>query len=851
MEFIFGNSGKGYGLMLKNDSRDEGISEHLQKVGIFNTPVSENLYAYKIITDGRTFTTIFNMFSGDTAFERGAHYNHVKWVEAGREYFLHRDFFEKMLSGFAQQNDIEQLRKGSENVGFAINTSVPAVSKFNRDVLLGALHALHTDENKILIGLDAIVGYDFDATARGFIYAVFENLNVNLRITTPYVTSCGIDVFKDSPYRLCVVPSAKLLGGAKDGIVTIGTDYTFSKADEWAEYLEWVVDINTFKKDDFFAEYDNLIGKYELGASDLLLEYYFAQKEGAQRLSKIFLDSVSNVIASGDEFAVPKIHRELLQGFHNSATGNILTSADKINLLDVESFIKENNRQLLYLSSVYGDKLIPELEMLISNSLPKSLDEPLEDSDLAGMSSIETLISEYSTYIRSQNDAGSLVFSRILFYLNKYYNYLVEGYKYKEKNIESIRTSFASLSTINEIDYYNVSTSSSDRFRFDFSEVIEVARVEALYRGFALERLNSQHIRMPKDDKEDLMSAFLTYVERLKSEEDALVNRVKELVTELDSTKRECSVYKSERDTARRESDSYSRTIEKYERSNVTQSQMSVSSHSENDWEPRDLWEVVERQSRDSLLSKSIIQELEHYHRQFRWELPDYIVDEMVKKIGRNEENLSRFIEVQFSGDLDLDMSVGLWRQVMKNQYTKELAFLHKISIATTYNSLAKWIENYSNAIGKITTKNENVYTAIYNGMRNVIDDKPSQYHNFGAKIPGTDKGLLGAFAVEIASNYSSLDISEGKRSKSNKIVAKYFKGNGYSGGRAIKIAIVIITIISLGALAFFGYRFFMPDDVSLNDYNINYYDVDDSNEHEYGDSNVEDAADTDTNNND
>jgi len=834
MEFIFGNSGKGYGLLLKSNSRDEDISGHLQKIDIFNTPVSENLYAYKIITDGRTFKTIFNMFSGDTAFERGAHYNHAKWIEAGREYFLHRDFFDKMLSGFAQQGDMEQLRKG-ESHSFAIANAVPPARTFNKNVLLGTLHAIHAGDSKIVVALNEVDGYGFDATARGFIRAIFENLSVNLRISTSYVTSCGLDAFKDSPYRLCVVPSALQNSGTKGGMTIIGMDNNFSKVDGWADYLNWIVNLNILEKDVFFGEYENSIGKYEMGVSDSLLEYYLAQDD-TQRLSKLLLNQVSKAITSGDDFTVPKRHKEKLQNHHNGVSGHILSNVDKIDIYNATDFTKKNSSQLLYLNSVYGNKPIPELETLIVNSLPKQLNEPLVDSDLQEMSVIEAAIAEYHDIARSQKNAEAMALSRVVYHLNRYFNYLLEGYKYRDKAIEGIRNSLMAFSTVNEAKSFNGSMHTSDKFRFDLTEEIEVVRNNALYKCFAIERLKSQNISIHEIAKDDLTSAFLTYTDRLKSEEDMLVARIHELSNELKNAKNEGANYRNERDAARSESAGYRRTVETLESRGRQQPSRTESVHLRDDWQPRNLLDVIEQHSRDSLLSRSIIQELDHYYRLYGWELMTDTVDELIKIIGKSEKNISRFIEVQFMDNNDLEASARLLKLLVQNQHTKEIALLHKISTARTYNDLISWIDNYINAMGKITRKNVTAYSAIYNGMKALIDERPSLYNNFNAKIPGTDKGLIRIFAIDIAGRHKSPDISPKERNRCDKIVTSYFDGNTNTGSALVKqIVIGVITVIVLGSLLFFAYKFLMPSDTEIDDYNAETYQYDVDNDYEYG----------------
>ena len=309
MEFVFGNSGRGYGLLYKNSTRDEQMSKYMQDVNNFGISPGERMYTYKTISDGTSFDVIFSKYSYDDRFERGSIYNHVRWDEYKRNDFLKPRFLNLITSGFASQKDINLLREtGKLNVAnlnlFSGNMPIVAGVPLNTDMTMtmtmnvGApmsinmlkriLYALHMAiKGKVVAALDLSTSQQLDSTdgaIRRCVREIFLRLPVSLRATTSYITSCPLGLFRDSGFRLCVLPLSYL---KKQG--TYGRDITVIRADEakysetgeLSEYIEWIVNIDQVERDAFFKGYEENVGDAETIAGGRLLEYreeYMAAK---------------------------------------------------------------------------------------------------------------------------------------------------------------------------------------------------------------------------------------------------------------------------------------------------------------------------------------------------------------------------------------------------------------------------------------------------------------------------------------------------------------------------------------------------------------------------------------------
>ena len=297
MEFVFGNSGKGYGLLYKSSPRDEQMSKYMQDVNNFGISLGERMYTYKTISDGVSFDVVFSKYSYDDRFERGSIYNHVRWDECKRNDFLKPRFINFITSGFASQKDINLLRETGRlnvanlslfsgytpmGVGVPLNTdmAVNAGAPISTDMLKSIVHALHMDfKGKVVVALDLSTLQELDSSdgaIRRCVREIFLRLPVSLRAATSYITSCPLNIFRDSGFRLCVLPLSflKKQGAYGRDITVIRADETkYSETGELSKYVEWIVNIEQAERDAFFMGYEENVGKTETIAGGRLLEY--------------------------------------------------------------------------------------------------------------------------------------------------------------------------------------------------------------------------------------------------------------------------------------------------------------------------------------------------------------------------------------------------------------------------------------------------------------------------------------------------------------------------------------------------------------------------------------------------
>jgi len=281
MEFVFGNSGKGYGLLYQRDPkslRDEQISEYAQKINDFNVDSGEGLYTYKVVSDGVSFTAIFSLYAHDNNFGRGAFYNHVKWHEYSRKDFLEADFLDGLGYTFASQDDMNALRETGE-LALTDKIELPSeATMLSKEALCSILHTLLTDGRKKIVITSDVFDADSQTVGcmRGYIKQIFLHLPVDLRATTSFVTGCDLDAFIASEYRLTVLSQESVKRRSSDKLAIISvSNTTFTPNDEWVKYIQWIVDFNQQdERDKFFTAFEGSIGKGEINALGNLLDFH-------------------------------------------------------------------------------------------------------------------------------------------------------------------------------------------------------------------------------------------------------------------------------------------------------------------------------------------------------------------------------------------------------------------------------------------------------------------------------------------------------------------------------------------------------------------------------------------------
>ncbi|MCL1997581.1 MAG: hypothetical protein FWG65_02310, partial [Turicibacter sp.] len=129
--------------------------------------------------------------------------------------------------------------------------------------------------------------------------------------------------------------------------------------------------------------------------SKSLLEYYDVRKSIGD-VSKLLLKHTDE-----PNFAVPENQREKLQKHHSVRSGFIMGDV-QIDFDNIEDFVKSNRAKLKYLSHIYGEKPITELESIISESF-RSLE----------WGEIESILQYISDNAHGQNDINKVVRERI------------------------------------------------------------------------------------------------------------------------------------------------------------------------------------------------------------------------------------------------------------------------------------------------------------------------------------------------------------------------------------------------------------------------------------------------------
>ena len=413
MQFIFGNSGDGYKLLYKSSPGDASVNDYMQKTTKFDVNSGINSYACKTDSTGVELKVIFNMYAKDADFERGAYYNHVVWNNCGRDYFSRQDFLNDILQNFASQDDVRRLRETNKldiPGGEYINSDSAAIDK---NSLCAVLHSIYSGQ-KAIIFIDPPEYGDFNLYARKIIREIFAYLNVNMRISTSYITSCSPDLFANSDYRLCVTPKA--VSGAippniNAAVIKPGETGEFNITDDWGIFVKWLISCGKNERDGLFDDYERVIGRYEITRSIPSLHRFKTALEygDAALLSKLLLDHVRFAVIKGEKYIIPDNLREKLKKYHGANAHALLSGVPELD--NPDEFIGKNYITLTYLLSLYDKEPIPglndALSLRLSENKPARINEP------------DKLTAKYNAKIKSGEDIEKLIYSSMLPFLEK------------------------------------------------------------------------------------------------------------------------------------------------------------------------------------------------------------------------------------------------------------------------------------------------------------------------------------------------------------------------------------------------------------------------------------------------
>ena len=729
MEFIFGNSGEGYNLLHKSSEKDIAISDYVQKINKFDVTSEQNSYAYRTLSVGKTFKIIFNMCAKDGAFTRGAYYNHVKWMEYDRDYLGQRDFLEDIMCSFASQEDVDKLRQTGKLSIKEFERVYPNNELISEDMLFRILYAIHSAFGKrIIIAIDLPAEHEFNDYARKLMKFIFSYLNINLRITSSYITSCSLELFRNSDYRFCVIPTSFLGKYNENDIIVIKSGETkFERIDDWTEYIKWIVSIGANDRNKFFNDYDMLIGQYESTSSNNLLKYYLAVKENNMKtISELLLPRIEDAINKGEDYSLPRVLQKKLKEYHDNCNTDILSG--EFYYSDIESFINNNYTGLVYLINIYGNGTIPELDRLFEENLPNKPDKEIKAEDLDEIESLKILIDDCINKSTSDDNIKNIILLRAVAYITKYYQQLIQirqnnaevekhiiNYFNDIKDIESFKDKSKDIESFKDKSYENfrdLDLSSWQNHRFEFENLIKTESRKAFFRLLLAKYLAEGNVKV------DSLG--------LPFNETDLENWYKKLKEAKKFTEAQMANFSSDRTKSE---GSFIRTDALSSNNFVESQAMRVGSGNS------DLLEYARNLSSSELLEKSYMRDLGER----AMNLSNDTILPSCNTIAANisSDNLEKFLNVQFRENrtfLDYKFSELLLLHLSKkSKKNREVIYLYLFANPKSNEDLVQNITQYfcnSKYNNKVKNKKhieQKVYLAIYSGLKKLSKENIRQ----------------------------------------------------------------------------------------------------------------------------
>lgn len=388
MQYLWGNNG--HGMIYGNPRPDTSVQKFLQKTELC-TPVSDAafgtesdaVFSYSSCAGSHgKIRVIFDMLRSVSDATNGicGCFDHVVWSETDRAYLLDVSFLDDFFLSFCSNEDIKRAIDGYDVPAFDGKQYIscdrryePRISRSDMTAILGRLFV----GKKTVIAVGGITGEEYGLFARSLLCKIYGMLNVTARLAYSAAILNGTHNLARyaNEYTITVVPYATGIGLENYGTVLLncGTDNIIDGvSSEVLNMLDFIIGADRFERNLFFGRYETFCGKYESKFSYMnLLDFYRAtEQKNDALLSDFILGYVRNCLYYGDRIELPEEIRSRLERYHSGENGSGVKILDtsKLNLLDLDEFITDNETQIAYLMCVFSGTEIPELKEAIDKS---------------------------------------------------------------------------------------------------------------------------------------------------------------------------------------------------------------------------------------------------------------------------------------------------------------------------------------------------------------------------------------------------------------------------------------------------------------------------------------------------
>ncbi len=408
MQYIWGNNG--HGMVYSYPSPDTSVQKYLRKSEFCasqdssafgsDADIAVSFHAFQA-SHGKIKVIFDKLFSLSGDRLNGC-FDHVICEETDRDYLTDESFFSDFFLSFASREQIERAVDGYElpeleNKQYIKSTAERICSDVclpSRDEWREILERLYSGRKTVIaIRADSMSDSEYRLHARYLLSEIYRRLNVTARFSYSACLLSSLHMLEKytSDYTLVTVPvrssvysygnrslldyGTVFLGEAHEGSGNRSShkELDLGTPNDGKAMLDFIIDASDYERNLFFNSYERFCGKYESKLNFMnLLDFFRAEKAGNDTLlSDFVMKYVGNCLYYGERIELPKKICSRLERYHlgdeNRESVSVLDTS-KLNLLDLDDFIGDNETQIAYLMSIFNGSSIPELEAAIEKS---------------------------------------------------------------------------------------------------------------------------------------------------------------------------------------------------------------------------------------------------------------------------------------------------------------------------------------------------------------------------------------------------------------------------------------------------------------------------------------------------
>lgn len=411
MQYIWGNNG--HGIVYSYPSPDTSVQKYLRKSELCTSQESSAFGSDSDIavsfhacqsSHGKIKVIFDKLFSVSDSDRLKGCFDHVIFEETDRDYLSDESFFSDFFLSFATREQIEHavdgyelpelehkryIKSNAERLCSAFSSKLPS-----RDEWYEILERLYSGRKTVIaIRADSMSDGEYRFFARYLLSEIYRRLNVTARFSYSACLLSGLHMLEKhaSEYTVVTVPvrsSVYSYGNrslSDHGTVFIGESHEdtdnssryknldLGTPDDGKAMLDFIIDASDYERNLFFNRYERFCGKYESKLNFMnLLDFFRAEKLGNDTLlSDFVMKYIGNCLYYGERIELPKNICSRLERYHLGGEGKQsvpVLDTSKLNLLDLDDFIGDNETQIAYLMSIFSGSSIPELEAAIEKS---------------------------------------------------------------------------------------------------------------------------------------------------------------------------------------------------------------------------------------------------------------------------------------------------------------------------------------------------------------------------------------------------------------------------------------------------------------------------------------------------